>query len=170
MACPVCGEPLEGRPDRCFRCETRLGAWWRLEDALGRLPDGAAPFAGADSAARPRRHGVGFGLLAGLAAGVAFVVLARPAAAPTTATTPASAPRPADQEPPAATPAPSPTTTPARPVRYRAQPGDSLWRIAAAFTGEGRRWTELFPGRASPHVAAGEWLDVAPVSPAPAAR
>jgi nucleoid-associated protein YgaU len=32
-----------------------------------------------------------------------------------------------------------------RHVSYRVQRGDSLWRIAASLTGDGRRWRELWP-------------------------
>jgi nucleoid-associated protein YgaU len=30
-------------------------------------------------------------------------------------------------------------------VAYRVQAGDSLWRIAAALTGDGRNWKTLWP-------------------------
>ena len=30
-------------------------------------------------------------------------------------------------------------------ITYRVQRGDSLWRIAAALTGDGEKWKELWP-------------------------
>ncbi len=48
-ACPVCDEPLPGRPERCFRCETTLTGWWSFEEALA----GIAPAAAAASPAGP---------------------------------------------------------------------------------------------------------------------
>jgi hypothetical protein len=44
-------------------------------------------------------------------------------------------------------------------VRYTVQPGDSPWRIAAALTGQGRRWRELWPGE-TPRLVPGMVLEV----------
>ena len=124
--CPVCGEAFEDRPPSCFRCETPLGSWWRLEDELQGLE------------ARPPAGALGPWLLAGTLglAGLGLAVASWPG------------PRPAEPPPerssPAAVPA-SPSPAPPRRVRYVVQRGDSPWRIAAALTGEGRRWRELFP-------------------------
>jgi hypothetical protein len=47
-------------------------------------------------------------------------------------------------------------------VTYRVQRGDSLWRIASALTGDGRRWHELWPEHAGGEgrIAAGTLLHV----------
>jgi nucleoid-associated protein YgaU len=60
----------------------------------------------------------------------------------------------------AADPPPTTVTRPkaARPLTYRAQRGDSLWRIAAALTGDGRRWRELWPERTHGQLARHEVL------------
>ena len=142
--CPVCAEPLTERPERCFRCETPLGAWWGFEAALGE--EAAAP--SASSPARNPQRVAFFSLLAAsvaLAGGVVAFWQSPPEA-------PAEAARPS-VIPSAPAPRPSPVgvaSPPAPPhvVRYRVQRGDSLWRVAAALTGDGRRWKELFPGRA----------------------
>jgi len=142
--CPVCAEPLTGRPERCFRCETPLGAWWGFEDALGEGP--VAP-----AASVPPRNPQRVAFFSVLAASVALAggvvafwqaapeapEAARPVVIPS-----APAPRPS----PAGVASPPPV--PSHVVRYRVQRGDSLWRVAAALTGDGRRWKELFPGRA----------------------
>jgi nucleoid-associated protein YgaU len=48
-----------------------------------------------------------------------------------------------------------------RVVSYRVQPGDSLWRIAAALTGDGRNWTSLWPATdAARPLAVGTVLEV----------
>jgi hypothetical protein len=171
VACPVCSEPLEGRPQRCFRCETRLSAWWGFEEALGQAAGGVTTLAPA-----PARHtGVPPLIAAGVVAAevlfFAWVVLrdpgqgaprptARPRGAPRTASAPASRP----PAPPPARPAgeagssdPGPA-----PIRYRVQPGDSLSRIAASLTGDARRWRELWPERASgdTRIRAGTVLEV----------
>jgi hypothetical protein len=45
-------------------------------------------------------------------------------------------------------------------LTYRVQRGDSLWRIASAVTGDGRRWRELWPehGDGEGRLAAGTVL------------
>jgi hypothetical protein len=126
-ACPVCAEPLRGGPERCFRCQTALTRWWAFEDALRALGPGGAP---------PPRGASWVRMLA-----VAFLGAARGAAG-------VMARRPAPR--PAALPAPVPTPPPLLPpppevLTYRVQRGDSLWRIASAVTGDGRRWRELWP-------------------------
>jgi hypothetical protein len=61
-----------------------------------------------------------------------------------------------------ATSAPPPPVSSPRPevLTYRVQRGDSLWRIASAVTGDGRRWRELWPERrdGDGRVAAGTVL------------
>ena len=128
-ACPVCAEPLRGRPERCFRCQTALTRWWAFEDALRALPPGGAP--------PPRRTPWGLMLAVvflGASLGAGGVIAWRPAPAPRTAVLPAPVPTP----PPVPLPQPEILT-------YRVQRGDSLWRIASAVTGDGRRWRELWP-------------------------
>lgn len=159
--CPVCAEPLLARPPRCFRCETALGPWWELEDALGALE------ARAPTAARPSRPWAA--LLAALAAGVvlgaASLTMVRPPP-----TREAAAPAP---PPPLSTLPPDPLPAEPRPLDYRVQRGDSLWRIAAAVTGEGHRWRELWPEHAETggRIATGTVLpiDLARVRPDPGA-
>ncbi len=56
----------------------------------------------------------------------------------------------------AAAPAPTPKPAPLT-VRYVVQPGDSLWRIAAALKGDARRWPEL--------LARGDGVDPARLRP-----
>jgi LysM repeat protein len=48
----------------------------------------------------------------------------------------------------APSPGPAPVAEAVAPpavVVYHVQPGDSLWRIAAALTGDGRNWKALWP-------------------------
>jgi nucleoid-associated protein YgaU len=51
---------------------------------------------------------------------------------------------------------------PPRRLSYRVQRGDSLWRIAASLTGDGRRWRELWPQHAEQagRIAPGTVLEV----------
>ena len=138
-ACPVCDEPLADRPQRCFRCETPLSAWWGFEDALHQVGDVRA-------APTPNRRGrawVAGSALMAMASIVAAAVLATKrspapvALAPSATIVPdAEAPTATSEEPPAV-------------ITYRVQRGDSLWRIAASLTGDGRRWRELWPEHAA---------------------
>jgi len=64
-------------------------------------------------------------------------------------------------------PPPGPSAAPvvasaSRVLTYRVQRGDSLWRVAAAFTGDGRRWRELWPEHQDEEgrIAAGTVLQV----------
>jgi hypothetical protein len=129
-ACPVCETPLEEALPRCFRCETPLARWWPLEEALN----------AAETAATRRRY------LRHLALVVVSLFFGYSVSALWPNTPPASLP--AIASPPPSTlagvrvPAPDP---PPRVIRYRVQRGDSLWRIAAALTGDGRNWKELWP-------------------------
>jgi nucleoid-associated protein YgaU len=148
--CPVCDEPLPGRPERCFRCETPLAQWWSFEDALRQVAPPAPP------ASDRRRTMVAGATLIVMAAGIAAVVVGarRPAApvalAPTAAVAPAAPGPPAPVEPRAST------------FSYRVQRGDSLWRISASLTGDGRRWRELWPQHeaAAGRIAPGTVLEV----------
>lgn len=147
--CPVCDEPLADRPDACFRCETPLQAWWPLDSAM--------------RAAAGRRRGAALWLaLPALAGGVALGGLLQRPPAPDASP---EAPRPA----PVAAPAPPlpapPAAGPVR-LRYHVQPGDSLWRVAAAVTGDGRRWRSLWPGH-SGRLRPGEVLTVEAEAGAP---
>ena len=135
IACPVCDEPLQGRPERCFRCETPLAQWWAFEDALRQVgTPAAAPAAGGHN-----RTMVAGATLMVMAVGIAAVVVGtrRPAAPVALAPTETIAL-------PAPEPSPPAETRPAT-FSYRVQRGDSLWRIAKSLTGDGRRWRELWP-------------------------
>jgi hypothetical protein len=151
-ACPVCAEPLPDRPDRCFRCETPLLPWWGFEDALRQVAEARTPAA----AAGPRRTWV---------AGSALIVMALVVAAAVVVTRRSPAPVVVAPTEPAAPVAPSPErppdTAPAT-FSYRVQHGDSLWRIAAGLTGDGRRWRALWPEHASGdgRIGAGAVLQV----------
>jgi 5'-nucleotidase len=133
--CPVCDEALPDRPVTCFRCETPLQHWWALEESLPGDGVEAAPPVKPGRLAGATAAWVG---LPALAAGAALgaILLGRPAP-------PAAAP----VVPPATAPAVTAQASPAAPavVRYRVQRGDSLWRVAAALTGDGDRWRELWP-------------------------
>ncbi|HEX6739148.1 MAG TPA: hypothetical protein VF310_12790 [Vicinamibacteria bacterium] len=147
-ACPVCAEPLGARAERCFRCETALGPWWELEDALQEMEPGAGPASKGRwvlAAMLGALLGGALGFGARRPAPSMTMAIAMPPASPPTASPAAVAPRPA-----------------AGSMTYRVQRGDSLWRIASALTGDGRRWRELWPEHASGegHLAAGTMLRV----------
>lgn len=156
VPCPVCVEPLTGRPERCFRCETALEAWWGFEEALAGTELGEKPVVPVPVPAPLRTRLALFSTLAVTAAlGVGLFSFHA-----------SSIERPVsiviDPTPPP-TPAPTPTPAPApRIVHYRVQRGDSLWRIAASLTGDGTRWKELWPDRteATAQLAVGSVLEV----------
>lgn len=148
--CPVCGEGFTDRPPRCFRCETALGYWWRFEDELHGL-------ATVSTSPARRPHGA-FVLAVGLGLPVVALAVAL-------LTRPLPLEEPPRPTPPAATGSTAPSVAMApRPegpvsVRYTVQRGDSPWRIAAALTGHGQRWRELWPGP-PPKLLPGMVLDV----------
>ena len=151
-ACPVCEEPLPGRPERCFRCETPLAPWWAFEDALRQVgtPAAAPPARGRDRT---------------LIAGAALMVMAVVIAAVVIATRRPAAPvalAPSGTIAPASPPPAGPAEARAGTFSYRVQRGDSLWRIAASLTGDGRRWRELWPEHenAAGRIAPGTVLEV----------
>jgi nucleoid-associated protein YgaU len=132
----VCSEAYDAPPEECFRCETSLASWWAFETAVARSRPPEP---------RPRRHLAVAALVGAIVASVALRVLTGTAHAPEESRPPAVAP---SQEPvappPTSVPAPAAHTAP-RVVSYRVQPGDSLWRIAAALTGDGGNWRTLWP-------------------------
>ena len=70
-----------------------------------------------------------------------------PVVAPPIVTPLKARPEPVAPPPASLTEAPAaPKVRPTRTVRYVVQPGDSLWRIAAALKGDARRWPELLAG------------------------
>jgi hypothetical protein len=169
--CPVCAEPLEGRPERCFRCETSLGAWWGFEEALAETELGLKPVVNVNvpvpvpvpepvAVLSPPRNRAPLYALAALAAVLVggFIVLTRPVErrveSAVFATPVTTLPPPASAEP---TPPPAPQV-----IRYRVQRGDSLWRIAASLTGDGHCWRALWPQRtdAETPLRVGSVLDV----------
>ena len=157
---PVCGESFREAPARCFRCESDLELWWPLDESLRALegesfPVPAAVVSGAAGVGRWFQRNVGWlvpvALLAGLA-GALWLSLesTRRPAEELTAASSGGTPRRAVPPKPVATaevaPAAGPTAAAApvaRTIRYVVQPGDSLWRIAAALKGDARRWPEL---------------------------
>lgn len=152
--CPVCSEPYEEQPAECFRCETPLRGWWSFEDAA-RSVRPPAP----EPAKRRRTPVVPLLLAAILGASTAAVTRgiwsplprAQPSASPVAAPPPVGRPSPA---------VPSAPTAPSVLV-YRVQPGDTLWRIAAALGGDGRNWRSLWPARDGTHpLAVGTVLEV----------
>ena len=138
FACPICSEPYDAAPAECFRCETPLGSWWRFEEAVAR----AAPVRQERWPIVPVVFAAALGALA--ATTIAWWAPAGVAPVTTRASVPVGAA-------PAAPPAPDRSrdvrvAAPSVPaIAYRVQPGDSLWRIAAALTGDGRNWKTLWP-------------------------
>jgi nucleoid-associated protein YgaU len=150
--CPVCSEALSEPAEQCFRCETPLAAWWPFE-GTARAVDATR---GENLALRqmalsqPRRPVAWVALAFVLGSAVTLLTARWMEAPPPVA---AIAPASLVAAPSRATPAPSTRAAPAtrtepgapRLVTYRVQRGDSLWRIAAALTGDGDRWRALFP-------------------------
>jgi nucleoid-associated protein YgaU len=172
-ACPVCGEPLRDAPERCFRCETPLAAWWPFEKGLDEAVAEPVAVLGARSAVSegvrptPRRGygalmaAVAVSLVAGLLAGRAVVKAPASLPMPTTANPSLSTLPP----PVPAPPFPTPSAEARAIVSYRVQPGDSLWRIAAAVTGDGRCWRQLWPELEGQLLRPGMVLGVSARSP-----
>lgn len=136
--CPVCSEPYDAPPAECFRCETPLGSWWPFEEAVGRSQQARA--------ARPLPLAVA-ALVGPLAAVTALRVMTGTAHAPGASVPPVSVAGPPSPSAVAAPPSglAADASPPPRVVAYRVQAGDSLWRIAAALTGDGRNWKTLWP-------------------------
>ena len=140
FACPICSEPYDAAPAECFRCETPLGSWWRFEEAAART----APVRQERWSIVPIVFAAALGALAAtiaLWAPARVAPVRRPAsvsvgAAPAAPTAPV-APDHSHDTRVGAPPVPA--------IAYRVQPGDSLWRIAAALTGDGRNWKTLWP-------------------------
>jgi nucleoid-associated protein YgaU len=152
--CPVCSEPFDAPPAECFRCETPLSSWWPFEEAA---LDSQRPRA-------PRILPLAVAALAGpVVAAIALRIMTGTALAPVATVRPAmvaEAPTPPAPTVPAASASALVSAAPAV-VSYRVQGGDSLWRIAAALTGDGRNWKTLWPARdpAQP-LAVGTVLEV----------
>jgi hypothetical protein len=153
-ACPVCDEPLTARAERCFRCETPLTAWWAFDAALAGIETPSIP---APVPRPPTRAWTAIAVLAFVLGGamVAAIGGQRRAGEPVAPSNgPAIAPlvaAPIAEAPSRAAPAQ---------VHYRVQCGDSLWRVAAALTGDGRRWTELWPQAGPGPLKVGVVLEV----------
>ena len=153
--CPVCSEPYDEPPAECFRCETRLSSWWPFEDAALRSQTQPPP--------GPRILPLAIAALLGtMVAAVALRVMTGTTHAPIATVAPP--PPPSTLATAAATaPVAEPRESAPRPAvfRYRVQPGDSLWRVAAALTGDGRNWKTLWPSRPPEHpLAVGTMLEV----------
>jgi nucleoid-associated protein YgaU len=137
--CPVCSEAYDTPPADCFRCETPLASWWPFEDAVRRSQPSRGPRILPLAAAMA---------VAALVTAVALRLMTGTAHAPVATVPPVATATPASV---AVAPAPTPVpearaSVPAgASVTYRVQPGDSLWRVAAALTGDGRNWRTLWP-------------------------
>jgi nucleoid-associated protein YgaU len=154
VECPVCGEGFAEAPARCFRCETDLSLWWPLDESLRILIQAPLAAPAVDEAAVRERARVRkrwkkraqdwlmpLLLLGGLAgAGWLSLESTRPSPDGRRSGLPATVPAPISSPKPVPVSAPP---LPPRTVRYVVQPGDSLWRIAAALKGDARRWPEL---------------------------
>lgn len=176
VECPVCGETFREVPARCFRCETDLSHWWPLDESLRVLggaamaaPVAVAPAAAAvaevaevavapavvasetGTAAKGRRAWVlPVVLIAGLGGALRLhLESSRPTVeGPASGGPPKPRPTPgAESRAPSAVASLAPRAASPRTLRYVVQPGDSLWRIAAALKGDARRWPELLEGR-----------------------
>jgi hypothetical protein len=127
--CPVCDEVLSERTAKCFRCDTKLEDWWPLEEVL--------------VAGRPRSRfawafvamaiGVVMGTLGPVLWWMEVVSVETPGVASV------SVEKKVDVNDGAL------RSEPATLIQYRVQRGDSLWRVAAALTGRGSDWVELWP-------------------------
>lgn len=143
VECPGCQTILKERLEKCFRCEADLSRWWPLEDAIRTAAAGPGHAQGVSSVRRNEGSRwpilIAIGVL-GCVVGAGLVRIGwmgRHQVNPVTPETRMSG-----------------TTQPSsiqavhagEPfVLYRVQTGDSLWRIAAAFTGDGNGWASLFP-------------------------
>ena len=166
VECPVCGEGFREAPARCFRCETDLSLWWPLDESLRILIQAPLAAPAVDEAALRERARVRKRwkkrvegwlmpiLLLGGLVGAAWLSLesTRPRPDGPRVGLPATVPVPIPSPKPVPVSAPPPRT-----LRYVVQPGDSLWRIAAALKGDARRWPEL--------VGQGEGVDPARLRP-----
>jgi nucleoid-associated protein YgaU len=165
--CPFCSEPHAERPDECFRCETPLVAWWPFEDAL-RQPQSAVSGAPGPLDARkvPALLSLAIAALVGAAAaglGTRAVRVGPPSASVSRPASATVVPRSSEAVPSAVGWFPSAASSPR--LSYRVQRGDSLWRIAAALTGDGRNWRTLWPERdPSAPLVVGTVLDAGPVA------
>jgi hypothetical protein len=147
--CPVCDQALHVSAPKCFRCTTELTNWWPLEEALRTGPAAVDTPTRVQPPATQRSYShygavLVLGVLLGLA-GANRWFAPRPDEHVPQEVFRDEAPRPSPRG--EATSAPETTTPPTdRPlVLYTVQPGDSLWRIAAALTGDGRNWQDLWP-------------------------
>lgn len=142
--CPVCEQELDVTAPRCFRCTTELTSWWPLEKLLRQeRSEAAAPEPGA-STSRFLYVGFALVLLTGGLLGFAGGRLRQTgssAGAPTEIV-PSAEPR---ATAPAGLQAAQETRSGRTIVQYTVQPGDSLWRVAAALTDEGENWRVLWP-------------------------
>lgn len=154
-ACPVCGESFGERPQRCYRCETSLEAWWSFENALAGLTVGHRSEETTSTKRHTNRAGRAFGLVAaGAMLGAMAILFFLRHFEPT----PPPGARPVVSVRPTVSPI---VGTPAsRAVTYTVQPGDSAWRISAALLGDGRRWRELWPSGGEPLLLAGSRLSL----------
>jgi nucleoid-associated protein YgaU len=148
----VCSEALSEPAEQCFRCETPLAAWWPFEDTA-RAVDATRGenLALRQMALSERRRpvaslAIAFGLGSAVALSIARWMEAPPPGAAIAPASLVAAPSP-EAHGPSTRAAPATRTVSGVPtlVTYRVQRGDSLWRIAAALTGDGGRWRALFP-------------------------
>lgn len=161
-ACPFCSESHLDRPEQCFRCESPLAAWWPFEDAVQRSRVAVSEAPGTPAVRRGRSLvSLAIAALVGAAAArlwTGAVLVDSPSVSVSTSTTATDVPRLSETAPSATAAAVSPAR-----LSYRVQPGDSLWRVAAALTGDGRNWRTLWPERdPSEPLEVGTVLEVTP--------
>ncbi len=131
--CPVCNEVLSERAARCFHCETKLEAWWPLEERLLEADSQEKRSAWAAG-----RWAVGLAaLVVGTGLGLGWQWLGPEETSVEASLPPVVASSAVVQE--TATKEPPPV------IHYRVQRGDSLWRVALALTGRGADWSSLWP-------------------------
>lgn len=144
LICPVCSEELDASAPKCFRCTTELSTWWPLEKTLrnrvevseARAVTGRTPYSRVVTI-------LALGALLGFAG--AHLSLRRgaqssseesPVAVKALSASPVDERATAERKSEAGRPLF---------VLYTIQPGDSLWRVAASLTGDGRNWRRLWP-------------------------
>ncbi len=148
--CPVCAAELGALAKRCYHCGSALDEWWPLEKSIQEL--GPTPV--------QRRINIWGWVFLGLTAGFLIGWLPRILFSP-----PAQISKEAQINKPVAGQTAEQPKLPAprqgsEVIEYHIQRGDSLWRIAAGFTGEGRNWAKLWPERKNALIKEGTLIQL----------